>query len=63
MRGAAALAYLSLQHKNLRFDWMNEPIRRLTKVISFSTTIRSVLDGPKILCAFNDLRSVGHDKA
>ena len=39
MREAAALAYLSLQHINLRFDWMKEQISSSPKVISLLTII------------------------
>ena len=64
MRGAAALAYLSLQHINLRFDWMKEQIKNSPKVIFlFHNKTISVLDLPKIPCAFNGLRFVVHDKA
>ncbi len=63
MRGAAALAYLSLQHINLGFDWIQVPTRKLTKVILLLTITISVLDRPKIAWAFNDLRSAVHDKA
>ena len=63
MRGAAALAYLSLQHINLRFDWMKEQISNSPKSKLLFTTTTSVLDQPKTPCAFNDLWVVVHDKA
>lgn len=63
MRGAAALAYLSPQHINLRFDWMEEQIRNSPKVIFLLTITISVLDRSKSPRAFNDLRFVVHEKA
>lgn len=63
IRGAAALAYLSLQHMNLRFDWIKGHISNSPKVIFLQTITISVLDRPKIPCAFNDLRFVVHNKA
>ena len=63
MRAAAALAYLSLQYVNLVFDWMKEQNRNSPKVNSLLTITTSVLDRPKISCAFNGLRFVIHDKA
>ena len=66
MRGAAALAFLSLQHINLRFDWMKEQISNSPKsklLSTTTTTTTSVLNQPKIPCAFNDLWVVVHDKA
>ena len=63
MRGAAALAYLSLQHIKLRFDWMTDQMEKLTQVISLLTRIISVLDGLKTHCAFNGLRFGVYDKA
>lgn len=63
MRGAAALAYVSFQHINLRFDWMKEQIRNSPRNFLLDNKTISVLDRPKIPCAFNGLRSVVHDKA
>lgn len=63
MRGAAALAYLSLQQINLRFDWMENQIRNSPETILPLTITMCVLDRPKIPCAFNDLRFVVHDMA
>ena len=63
MRGAAALAYLSLQHIEIGFDWMKEQIRKTHPSNFFLTITQSVLNRPKIPCAFNDLRSVLYDKA
>lgn len=63
MRGAAALTYLSLQHVNLMFDWIKEQNRNSPKVNLLLTRRTSVLDQPKISCAFNGLRFVVHVKA
>lgn len=63
MREAAALACLSLQHINLRFDWMKEQISDSPKVIFPLTITTSVLGRPKTPCAFNDLWSLVQDKA
>lgn len=63
MRGAAALAYLSLQHKNFGFDWTREKIRKLTQGNFALQQEQKLYCRPKIPGAFNDLRLVLHDKA
>lgn len=63
MRGAAALASLSLEHINPVFDWMEEENSNSPKANSLLTITTSVLDRPKVPSAFNGLRSLVHDKA
>ena len=62
MRGAAALAYVSLQHINLGFDWTQGQIGKThPREFPFDNNKECMKSPDDSLC-FNDLRFVVHDK-
>lgn len=47
MRGAAALAYLSLRHKKLGFDWTQKQIKKLTQGILLFDNNKKCTESPE----------------